>query len=79
MQVMALGLLRSIRDTKVPMWAAAFSYWGIGIPSSYILGFPMGFGGQGIWFGLCIGLAFAATSLMLRFWRKAPQVALALA
>lgn len=72
MQVMALGLLRAIHDTRVPMWAAAFSYWGIGIPSSYILGFHFGLGGEGIWLGLCVGLLFASTSLMLRFWRKAP-------
>ena len=38
MQVMALGLLRGIRDTRVPMWAAAFSYWVIGIPVSYVSG-----------------------------------------
>jgi MATE family multidrug resistance protein len=75
MQVMALGLLRAIRDTRVPMWAAAFSYWGIGIPCSYVLGFPMGLGAQGIWLGLCVGLLFASTSLMLRFWGKAPKAA----
>lgn len=72
MQVMALGLLRAIRDTRVPMWAAAFSYWGIGIPCSFVLGFPLGLGGEGIWLGLCIGLLCASSSLMLRFWRKAP-------
>ena len=72
MQVMALGLLRAIRDTKVPMWAAAFSYWGIGIPSSY-LGYRLGLGGEGIWLGLCVGLLFASTSLMARFWHRAPK------
>ena len=73
MQVMALGLLRAIRDTRVPMWAAAFSYWGIGIPSSYLLGFHFALGGQGIWLGLCVGLLFASTSLMARFWLRAPR------
>ena len=73
MQVMALGLLRAIRETRVPMWAAAISYWVIGIPASYTLGFPMGLGGNGIWLGLCVGLAFAATSLMARFWIMAPK------
>lgn len=71
MQVMALGLLRGIHDTKVPMVAAAFSYWLIGIPSSYLLAFPMGFGGVGLWLGLVVGLAFAATTMMVRFWIKA--------
>ena len=76
MQVMALGLLRAIRDTRVPMWAAAFSYWGVGIPASAILGFHFGLGAEGIWLGLCIGLLFASTSLMARFWTRAPREAL---
>lgn len=77
MQVMALGLLRAIRDTRVPMWAAAFSYWGVGIPASAILGFYFDLGAEGIWLGLCIGLLFASTSLMARFWMRAPREALA--
>jgi multidrug resistance protein, MATE family len=71
MQVIALGLLRGIKDTRVPMWLAAVSYWMIGIPCSYVLAFPMGFGGVGLWLGLVIGLVAAATSLMWRFWRLA--------
>lgn len=75
MQVMALGLLRGIKDTKVPMVAAAVSYWGIGIPVSYGLGFVIGWGGAGVWLGLVVGLATAAGTMMWRFWRKAPKVA----
>ncbi len=69
MQVMALGLLRGVKDTGVPMWLAAVSYWLIGIPCSYVLAFPLGFGGVGLWLGLVIGLVCAAASLMWRFWR----------
>lgn len=69
MQVMALGLLRGVKDTGVPMWLAAVSYWLIGIPCSYLLAFPLGFGGVGLWLGLVIGLVCAAASLMWRFWR----------
>jgi len=65
--------LRGIRDTRVPMIAAAISYWVIGIPCSYVLAFPLGFGGAGLWFGLVIGLAFAAVSMMLRFWTLVPR------
>lgn len=71
MQVMALGLLRGIRDTQVPMVLAAVSYWLIGIPASYVLAFPLGFGGVGLWLGLVVGLFCAAGSLMWRFWRLA--------
>lgn len=72
MQVIALGLLRGIKDTRAPMWIATLSYWLIGIPTSYGLAFPAGLGGVGIWLGLVIGLTAAAGLLMVRFWRKAP-------
>ncbi|MCF1710907.1 MATE family efflux transporter [Tabrizicola sp. J26] len=73
MQVIALGLLRGIQDTRMPMWYAAVSYWVIGIPSAYLLAFPMGLGAKGLWLGLVIGLMLAAASLMTRFWRNAPK------
>ena len=67
-QAIATGLLRGVQDTGVPMLIAAMAYWGIGIPASYILGFPFGFGGVGVWAGLVLGLAAAAVLLMWRFW-----------
>ncbi len=73
MQVIALGLLRGIKDTKVPMWLAAISYWVIGIPSGYLLAFPLGYGAVGLWLGLVIGLTVAAVLLMTRFWMGAPR------
>jgi multidrug resistance protein, MATE family len=75
MQVIALGLLRGIKDTRVPMWLAAFSYWVVGIPSGYLLAFPLGLGAVGLWLGLVIGLTCAATLLMARFWMRAPRPA----
>jgi multidrug resistance protein, MATE family len=71
MQVMALGLLRGMHDTKVPMIMAAISYWVIGIPASYGLAFHADLGGAGLWLGLVIGLSFAAVTMMTRFWRRA--------
>ena len=67
-QAMALGLLRGVQDTAVPMVIAAFAYWVVGVPMSYVLGFWMGYGGVGIWLGLVIGLALAGACLMTRFW-----------
>ncbi len=68
-QVMALGLLRGVHDTRGPMVIASVGYWVIGIPSSYVLAFPLGLGGIGVWIGLVIGLVFAGALLMARFWR----------
>ena len=72
-QAMALGFLRGMQDTRAPMWIAALSYWVIGIPASYVLAFPLGFGGPGLWLGLTVGLSVAAGLLMWRFWSNAPQ------
>ncbi len=73
-QVMALGLLRGVQDTRVPMIYAGLSYWAIGIPAGYLLGFPMGFGAVGIWMGLVVGLVLAGALLMWRFWRGSVRI-----
>ncbi len=67
-QVMALGLLRGVQDTRAPMIIATISYWIIGVPVSYVFGFTLGGGGVGIWLGLAVGLALAAVLLLIRFW-----------
>jgi len=67
-QVVTVGLLRGMEDTRVPMLIAAFSYWGVGLPASWLLGFPAGLGAQGIWLGLTLGLAVAWLLLGWRFW-----------
>ncbi|EED31758.1 mate efflux family protein [gamma proteobacterium NOR5-3] len=73
-QVVALGLLRGVQDTRVPMIMAAVIYWCIGAPAGYLLGFNAGFGGPGVWFGLVIGLGLAAVALSLRFiFRRGPS------
>lgn len=69
MQVIALGCLRGVHDTRVPMWIATFSYWVVGMPVAYGLAFHFGFGPAGLWLGLCVGLTVAAILLMRRFWR----------
>ncbi|WP_246043880.1 MATE family efflux transporter [Ruegeria sediminis] len=69
-QVIALGLLRGVQDTTVPMLMAALSYLVVGMPASYLLGFVYGFEGIGVWAGLVLGLAFAGVLLMTRFWGK---------
>ncbi|MEL7105628.1 MAG: MATE family efflux transporter [Pseudomonadota bacterium] len=68
-QVMALGVLRGTQDTRVPMIIAAISYWGVGTPAAYVLGFALGFGAPGVWLGLVAGLTVAAVLLNRRLWR----------
>ncbi len=69
LQVVALGLLRGLKDTHFPMIIAAFSYTVVGIPVSYLAGFTFGGGGPGVWSGLVVGLGIAAVLLYIRFNR----------
>lgn len=68
-QVMALGMLRGVQDTRLPMLIAIISYWLIGMPVAYVLGFVLDWEGPGVWLGLTVGLACACVAMQLRFWR----------
>lgn len=70
-QVMALGLLRGVQDTSVPLMISVLSYWVVGLSTSYYLGFVYGLEGIGVWLGLVVGLACAGVFLMIRFWHTA--------
>ena len=66
-QVMALGMLRGIQDTRRPIIYAVVAYWTLGMPASYGLGFVLGWGPTGVWLGLVVGLAAAMAALLARF------------
>ena len=68
LQVAGMGVLRGLKDTKVPMMATTLAYWGIGMPSSYALGMWTGWGPLGIWMGLSLGLVAAAGCHLGRFY-----------
>ena len=73
-QVIAVALLRGMRDTRVPMFIAAASYWVVGMTASYLLGFQAGLGAPGVWLGLVVGLATAAVLLSTRFLRRSTRI-----
>ena len=74
-QVMALGLLRGLQDTRVPMMIAVIAYWPLGLGAAYYLGFELGFGATGVWLGLVVGLGVAAIWMMVRFWTRGMRLA----
>ncbi|WP_250526080.1 MATE family efflux transporter [Caballeronia sp. GAWG2-1] len=69
MQTVGSGCLRGLKDTRVPMLAAAFGYWGVGFPTGYVLAFHFELGAKGLWWGLAAGLASVAMLMTLRFHR----------
>ena len=66
-QSVGLGVLRGIRDTKVPTLVTFVAYWIIAIPLCYFLGVIKNYGPIGIWIGLMMGLWIAAIFHLLRF------------
>jgi MATE family multidrug resistance protein len=68
-QVVAMGALRGLQDTRVPMLLAILAYWLLGVPLGAWLAFGWGLGVRGIWIGLMCGLVVAAVLLTTRFLR----------
>jgi len=71
LQVMVAGLLRGLKDTRVPMYFAMVSYWIIGVPCAYVLSQYTSLAGLGVWIGLAVGLTFAAILGLRRYARRA--------
>jgi MATE family multidrug resistance protein len=74
-QAVALGVLRGLHDTRVPMVFALVGYWVIGFPLGLLLAFRAGLGGVGIWIGLAAGLAIVAVLLLWR-WQARERLGL---
>ena len=72
-QVVALGALRGLQDVKMPMLITFVAYWIIGLPTSYLTIQYLGWGPQGIWWGLVLGLSISAVMLTIRFHFKTAQ------
>jgi MATE family multidrug resistance protein len=70
LQVVAAGALRGAGDTRVPLVVNIVGFWGIGLPTSWVLGFKLGYGPVGLWWGFVAGLGAVAIFLMIRLaWK----------
>jgi MATE family multidrug resistance protein len=73
-QAVSLGLLRGLQDYKLPTAITVISYWGVGIPVSYFLGFNLNLGAIGIWMGLTASLVCSSILLSWRFYARARTI-----
>ena len=69
-QAIGVGLLRGMKDVKMPTLYVALAYWVIGIPMGYWLAFSLKWGAYGIWLGFVAGLSASSILLNHRFLRK---------
>ncbi len=65
-QIVCLGVLRGLGDTRGPMIISIVGFWCLGIPVSVWLAFGRDLGAIGLWWGLVAGLAVVAIVLALR-------------
>ncbi|MDT4839281.1 Multidrug resistance protein MdtK [compost metagenome] len=71
-QTIAMGAIRGLKDAKTTFFVGLGCYWAIGAPLAWLLAFPLGWGAEGVWWGLAGGLACAAIGLSLGFeWKTA--------
>lgn len=70
-QVVGTGVLRGVGNTRVPMLANLAGHWVLGLPIGYVLCFSLGWGVQGLWVGLSVGLTAVAMALAFVWGRKA--------
>jgi multidrug resistance protein, MATE family len=66
LQVVSIGLLRGLGDTRMPMIVNVIGFWCLGIPVSLWLGFRLDHGAPGLWWGLVLGLTIVAVILLAR-------------
>jgi MATE family multidrug resistance protein len=76
LQVVSAGVLRGAGDTRAPLTANIVGFWLIGLPISLLLGFRLGYGPQGLWWGLVAGLSAVASFLLGRIaWKLRGDIA----
>ena len=66
LQVVSIGILRGVGDTRTPLIVNLLGFWLLGLPVSLWLAFELDLGPQGLWWGLVAGLAAVATALLVR-------------
>ncbi len=66
-QVVAMGALRGLKDTRGPMLITITGYWGVGLPAAALLGIYWEGGAEAVWIALAMALAVVAALLTLRF------------
>jgi MATE family multidrug resistance protein len=69
-QVVSIGILRGVGDTRTPMIVNVLGFWVLGMPVSVWLGFRTTLGPPGLWLGLVVGLIVVSIVLLGRVRRR---------
>lgn len=76
-QAIGVGLLRGVKDVKIPTIYIAIAYWAVGIPMGCLMAFTFHMGAAGMWIGFVSGLTFSSLFLNYRFFKILKRTAAA--
>lgn len=68
-QIVSIGVLRGLGETRIPMLLNFAGYWLFGLPLGAVLCFELHRGLSGLWIGLTVALITIAVLMLLR-WRS---------
>jgi MATE family multidrug resistance protein len=71
LQTVTTGALRGLGDTHTPMVWNLAGHWAVGLPVAYWLCFGRGWGVQGLWTGLSVGIVLIGSVLLWTWHRRA--------
>ncbi|MCZ7599696.1 MAG: MATE family efflux transporter [Gammaproteobacteria bacterium] len=66
----AIGALRGVGDTRVPMARSLAALWGVGFCIAMYLAFEREMGVAGYWIGLLAGTVVLSAACVVRMWRR---------
>lgn len=72
-QGVGAGVLRGVGETRFTFLANVIGHWALGFPAALLLGFTLGMGVTGLWWGFVLGLSSVAAALLARFLRIASR------
>ncbi|AFZ28122.1 putative efflux protein, MATE family [Cylindrospermum stagnale PCC 7417] len=74
LNLIALGTLLGIQDTRLPLLINILFQWGVGMTCGYLLCFHLNWGSIGLWSGLTIGITLATLFLIYRFYLSTSEI-----
>lgn len=74
LRFIAIGALRGLKDTKIPMYVSILTFWCIALPIAWLMCFALQLGGIGLWIGLLVGILSGAIILLRRSYKLVQQV-----
>jgi len=69
-QSVSLGALRGLLDNRVPLIANAVCYWGLSLPTVYLLAFVWEWGAVGVWVGYLPWMVLTGLFFLARFVQR---------